>query len=165
MVFINRTWSYTPEELREKAKAASNSRTYERFLALALILEGTSPNNVAKTIGRHYQTILKWVTLYNESGLEQIYYKPPKGQKSWLNDEELEQLKDAVQKPPEQSGITGVQWTYKQVIEFCQQKFQIIIKERTAQKYLVKLGFVRKRPKQKYIRASDQKKRIYGIYS
>lgn len=160
MVFINRTWSYTPEELREKAKVVSNSRTYERILALALILEGISPYNVAKTIGRHYQTILKWVTLYNESGLEQLYYKPPKGQKSWLSEDELEQLKDAVQKVPLKSGITGVQWTYRQVIEFCQQKFRIIIKERTAQKYLVKLGFVRKRPKQKYIKASVEKKRI-----
>ena len=111
-------------ELREKAKAASNPRTYERVLALALILEGISPDNVAKTIGRHYQTILKWVTWYNDSGLEQMYYKPPVGQNSWLTEEQLEELKDAVQKPPVKSGVTGVQWTYKQVIDFCQQKFQ-----------------------------------------
>ena len=73
------------------------------------------------------------------------------------------QLKAAVQQEPAANNLQGVQWTYRQVIQFCSQEFGIVIKERTAQKYLNILGFVRKRPKQRYVQASDEKKSLCRV--
>lgn len=160
MVFINPEWNFTAQDFRKRAKEASHSRTYERFLAMALLLEGKKPSDVAVLIGRHYSTILSWVDRYNENGIDSLYYKSPPGQKPWLTQDQMQNLKEAVQKSPQVSGLQGVQWTYKQIIEFCYQNFQITIKERAAQYYLKRLGFVRKRPKQHYSKASEEKKSI-----
>lgn len=160
MVFISPKWPFTASDFRTLANQASNKRTYERFLALALLKEGKTALEVSKLLNRNYQTILNWVTRYNDDGIEALYYKPPPGQNSLLTEEQMLHLKLAVLKSPKESGIESVQWTYREVIHFIKREFQVEIKERTAQKYLHQLGFVRKRPKQKYAKASDQKKRI-----
>ena len=158
MVFLNPKWQELAADIRTKARESSNTHTSERFLAIALLKEGRPPPEVAVVNGRHYATIMRWITRYNDGGIDALVYRAPKGRDLWLSKEQLEQLKAAVQQNPTISGLTGIQWTYKQVIEFCDKNFRVLPKERTAQKYLRLLGFVRRRPKQAYARATVEKK-------
>jgi len=159
MVFLKQNPNITPAKLRELATKEKNSRTYERFLAIALLLEGKRTKDVAVLLGRSYNTILNWVDLYNDDDIDGLIYKSPPGNSALLSDEQFEIVKIAVQKSPKDSNIDSNQWTYKELIQFIEEKFSITIKERTAQKYFNKMGFVRKRPKQQYARASEEKKK------
>ena len=161
MVYIRQYPDITPAKMRELANKERSKRSYERLLAIALLLEGKSSKEVVNLIGKSYNTILNWVTEYNYDGVEGLKYKPPPGNSSLLSEEQFEILKLAVQKSPKESNIDSNQWTYKELIQFIEKNFSILIKERTAQKYFNKMGFVRKRPKQQYARASEEKKRIY----
>ena len=65
MVFIRQYPDINPAKIRELAKKEKNKRTYERFLAIAWLLEGKTSKEVAVLTGKSYNTILNWVTAYN----------------------------------------------------------------------------------------------------
>ena len=158
MVYIKQYPDISASKIRELANKCTSRRSYERYLAIALILEGNKANEIAKTIGKSYKTILNWVTIYNDEGIEKLAYNAPPGNKSFLTDEQFNKLRLAVLKSPKEVGIDSIQWTYKELIRFIEREFSITIKERTAQKYFNKMGFVRKKPKQQYARSSYEKK-------
>lgn len=160
MLYVSRKWGLWTEEFKQRAKKSSHPREKEKWLALSWVSEGMPKAEVGRLLGRHYNTIISWIDLYNEYGPERMAYSPPPGQESWLKPPQQTQFRDAIQKPPAENGIEGVQWTYKQVIEYCKRNLQLEIGERAAQKYIRKLGFVRKKPRQRYKRASEEKKRI-----
>jgi hypothetical protein len=68
-------WGQTPEDLRELATGAAHRRTRERFLALYEITQARCATQVAERTGRHPQTVLEWLHLYNERGPEALAYR------------------------------------------------------------------------------------------
>lgn len=159
MLSVTNKWGDKPEIIREKLKSSPSVRTYQRFLAIALLFENETLQNVAKILGRDYSTITRWVNTYNQKGLTGLEFKPPEGQKPLLSDDQMKILKEAIRKAPSKSNLSGVTWTYKQLITFCEREFSVTMKERAAQKYFHRLGFVRKRPRQQYAKASEEKKK------
>ena len=158
MVFIKQYPEISASKIRELANKSTSRRSYERYLAIALILEGKKADEVSKLTGRSYKTILNWVTIYNDEGIDELAYNAPPGNKSFLSNDQFEAMKLVVQKSPKEVGIDSNQWTYKELIQFIQREFNDTVKERTAQKYFNKMGFVRKKPKQQYARSSYEKK-------
>jgi transposase len=67
-------------------------------------------------------------------------------------------LKAAVQAPPEKAGINLANWNWKVVRRFVQERFGRWLSRSSCLKYLHRLGFVRKRPKKRFLKA-DQAKR------
>ena len=81
-------WGQTPEDLRRLATSAAHRRTRERFLALYEITQAGCATQVAERTGRHPQTVMEWLHLYNERGPEALAYRrtggrPPFAQRSW----------------------------------------------------------------------------------
>ena len=72
MVYIKQYPDISASKIRELANKCTSRRSYERYLAIALILEGNKTNEIAKTIGKSYKTILNWVTIYNVEGIEKL---------------------------------------------------------------------------------------------
>ncbi len=68
-------WGQTPEDLRRLATSAAHQRTRERFLALYEITEESCATQVAERTGRHPQTVMEWLHLYNERGPEALTYR------------------------------------------------------------------------------------------
>ena len=80
-------WGQTPEELRQLATSAAHRRTRERFLALYEITQARCATQVAGRAGRHPQTVMEWLHLYNERGPAALAYRrtggrPPFAQRS-----------------------------------------------------------------------------------
>jgi len=80
-------WGQTPENLRELATSAAHRRTRERFLALYEITQARCATRVAERSGRHPQTVMEWLHLYNERGPAALAYRrtggrPPFAQRS-----------------------------------------------------------------------------------
>jgi Winged helix-turn helix len=68
-------WGQTPEDLRRLATGADHRRTRERFLALYEITQESCATRVAVRTGRHPQTVMEWLRLYNERGPEALAYR------------------------------------------------------------------------------------------
>jgi hypothetical protein len=68
-------WGQTPEDLRRLATSAPHQRTRERFLALYEITQESCASRVAARTGRHPQTVMEWLHLYNGRGPEALAYR------------------------------------------------------------------------------------------
>src|SRR4051794_33130618 len=81
MVRVDLTrWGQTVDDLRAASLAAPHRRTRERFLALWLIASGQfNATTCALHVGRHDETVLGWVHLYNDKGPDALSYKKTGG--------------------------------------------------------------------------------------
>src|SRR3954468_18521101 len=69
-------WGQSLEDLRRAALEAPHRRSRERFQALYLIASGQfNATSCAAHIGRHDETVLAWVHLYNERGPDALAYR------------------------------------------------------------------------------------------
>jgi transposase len=103
-----------------------------------------------------------WVRRFNAQGLEGLHptfrgYPGP-----LLSAQELEQLKHTVQRPPRQAGLKTGTWTGKVVRAFVQRHFGQTISDATARRYLQRLGFRRKRPRKRYVKADPEAQRAFA---
>ena len=60
----------TAAEVRELAKAAATPDQARRLLAIALVLEGASREDAARSTGMDRQTLRDWVHRFNAAGPE-----------------------------------------------------------------------------------------------
>src|SRR6476659_3544150 len=64
---------YTAAELRREAKRTDDADAARRMLALALVLEGKSRGEAARSCGMDLQILCDWVHRYNAEGLEGLH--------------------------------------------------------------------------------------------
>lgn len=68
-------WGVNPEDIRQSAVCENHPRTRERLMALYEITQGKSATQVARNTNRNPQTIMSWVHLYNNLGLQALKFK------------------------------------------------------------------------------------------
>ena len=72
-------WNESPETLLDRALNSEHRRTRERFLALYNVTQGSYPTQEASRLGRHAQSVIKWVNDYNDEGPDALTYRRPGG--------------------------------------------------------------------------------------
>lgn len=65
-------WGQRPEDLRDLAVSAAHRRRRERFLALSRLTTGSGATAVAQEMGRHEQSVRKWVHAYKAGGPDAV---------------------------------------------------------------------------------------------
>lgn len=66
-----------------------------------------------------------------------------------------------MQAPPEQAGINLANWNWKVVRRFVQEQFGLWLSRSSCLNYLHRLGFVRKRPKKRLLKANEAKREAF----
>jgi putative transposase len=132
-------------------------------LALALIMGGQPAKHVARQLGRSRGTVEDWVRRFNAHGLAglQPTFRGQPGTR--LTSTELVQLKAIIQRPPRQVGLKTGTWTGKGVAAFVTRAFGNTISAATARRYLHRLGFGRKRPRQYLPRRQDGRQTLIQL--
>jgi transposase len=78
-------WRQTAEDLRRASLSEAHPRSRERFQALYLIASGRfNATACAAHIGRHDETVLRWVHLYNRHGPDALAYRHTGGRSPLL---------------------------------------------------------------------------------
>ena len=62
---------------------------------------------------------------------------------------------------PEKAGIDLVNWNWKVVRRFVQERFGLLLSSSSCLNYLHRLGFVLKRPKKHFLKADDAKREAF----
>ena len=86
-VLITRN-DYTAAELRGEAKRTDDADVARRMLALALVLEGKSRGEAARSCGMDRQILCDWVHRYNAEGLKGLRNRVAPGAKPKLSAEQ-----------------------------------------------------------------------------
>ena len=107
-------------------------------------------------------TIESWVHKFNAQGLDGIEPNWKGNPGTILSEEELEQLRKAIKKPPRDVGFKNGRWTGCLVAAFVYERFGKRISIRTAIRYLHRLGFKLKRARKKFKKADPEKQKRFA---
>jgi transposase len=142
-------------ELRRKACQVSDPDQTRRMLAIALILDGASRAEAAKSAGMERQTLRDWVHRYNAEGIEGLKDRPNPGRKPLLNKEQLSELDRIVEKQPDPDTDGVVRWRCCDLKAKIKNRFNIEISERSVARILRERGFRRLSVRPKHPKADE----------
>jgi transposase len=133
---------YDADALRQHAGRVSAAPVARRLLALALVLEGHSRANAAKSCGMDRQTLRDWVIRYNEHGIAGLSDLPKHGGAApKLSIEEKAVLAGWVQQGPDLAEDGVVRWRLCDLRERLLARFFVVMDERSVGRILKTLAF------------------------
>lgn len=130
--------------LRRAAGRSRDVAAARRMLALALVLEGRSRTDAARSAGMDRQTLRDWVHRYNEQGLAGLCDKRGKvGPKPRLTAAQEAELAELVRKGPDLAEHGVVRWRRADLARVIEARFGVVLAERSVGAVLHRLGFRR----------------------
>jgi len=112
--------------------------------------EGHSKAVASRALGVSRYAVGKWVALYDEGGWEALKLGARgrrKGEQAKLSDAQCNKIVDWItDKTPDQLKLPFVLWTSHAVRDLINEKFSIMLPNRTVRKYLKKWGFSAQKP-------------------
>jgi transposase len=101
----------TAAELREAAARTRDAKAARRMLAMALVLEGRSRDEAARSCGMERQTLRDWAHRYNTGGLAGLFDRPRRnGPRPRLSAEQQAQVARWVEDGPDLARDGVVRW-------------------------------------------------------
>src|SRR5271170_4434151 len=88
---ITRT-EHSAQALRGEARRSKDSRQARRLLAIAMVLDGASREEAARSAGMDRQTLRDWVHRYNAHGVAGLIDHKRSGRRPQLDDVQLREL-------------------------------------------------------------------------
>jgi transposase len=129
-------------ELRQAAVLCDDSAQARRALALALVLEGKSRTEAARSAGMDRQTLRDWVHRYNELGLQGLRNRAnPGAPPRKLAPEQERQIAEWVRQGPDPQRHLVVRWRLADLRDEIGRAFGVQLHERSVGKLLARLNF------------------------
>jgi len=157
----------SPEIIRKKILAYFNKNEEAKFihrlhgLLLKIENQNISCDEIAKLFGQSPRSISKWIKKVNETGsIEVLKDSKKSGRKKRLGEKELEEIKIAIQKRPEESGVTSNLWDGKSLSFYIQRNYSVELGVRQCQRLFRDLGFSLKRARPSVCKSDPVKKEI-----
>lgn len=141
-VGITRT-DMSGRELREAAARTKDAKAVRRMLAIALVLEGADRKTAAEACGMDRQTLRDWVHRDNAEGIAGLSNRYSAGPTPLLNSEQKAELARMVREGPDLEADGVVRRRCIDLKRKIEDRFGVIMHERTVGKQLAALGFRR----------------------
>lgn len=113
------------------------------MLALALVLEGSDRRTAAERCGMDRQTLRDWVHRYNAEGIAGLSNRPLPGSKPLLSAAQKAELASWVREGPDPEEDGVIRWRRVDLKRRIEERFGVVMHERTVGKQLAALGFRR----------------------
>ena len=133
----------TAAELRERARAAAMPDQARRLLAIALVLEGASREDAARSTGMDRQTLRDWVHRFNVAGADGLVGRKASGRQRRLTQDQLDELARCLESGPELARDGVVRWRLADLCALVEGRFGVRYQERGMGKLVRALGFSR----------------------
>lgn len=146
---------FSPAALRHMARIASDPDQARRLLAIALVLEGASRTDAAKSAGMERQTLRDWVHRFNAEGVEGLKDRPRPGRKPLLGEEQLLELDQVLDTQPDPVEDGVVRWRCCDLKVQIKNRFDVEISERSVGRILRERKFRRLAPRPKHAKADE----------
>lgn len=160
---------YTAAELRGRAKRVDDADAARRMLALALVLDGKSRSEAAKSCGMDRQILCDWVHRYNAEGLDGLRNRTAPGAKPKLSAEQEREVAELVRRGPDLAEHGVVRWRRIDLAAVIEQRYGVKLAERSVGDLLRRLGFrrisVRPQCPEQDVAAQEAHKKTLPIWS
>jgi transposase len=128
-------------------KLSHSAREAIRIRAVKRILDGESPEVIAKTLGYHRSAVYQWLKRYNAEGLEGLKYQKIPGKQPTLSKSQKQKIFDIVtSKNPLQLKFAFALWTRAMVKDLILDHFAVSLSEVSVGRLLHELGLTPQRP-------------------
>ncbi len=114
-----------------------------RMLAITLVLEGSDRKTAAETCSMDRQTLRDWVHRYNAEGTAGLANRHSAGRRPLLSPEQNAELAQLVREGPDPAVDGVVRWRRIDLKRKIEDRFGVVMHERTVGKQLAALGFRR----------------------
>jgi transposase len=126
---------------RRAAARSDDAAAARRMLALALVLEGRSRSEAARTAGMDRQTLRDWVHRYNAEGLAGLSNRPREGVAPRLTAQQMTELEALVEAGPDPVRDKVVRWRRVDLQAVISERFGVGLHERSVGKLLTRMKF------------------------
>jgi len=117
-----------------------------RMEAARLLRQGVSQSEVARRLGVHRQSVIRWARQLAQSGRVGLKKAGRAGRKPRLSGDQLKQLQQALKRGPEASGYASGVWTTSRVRALIEEQCGVRYHEAHVWRILRKLGWSCQRP-------------------
>jgi len=148
-------------QIQDYFSKSTESRFIHRLHGILLFIEKEeeSCDSIGALFDNSPRTVSNWIKKLNQTGdLESLRDEKRSGRKTRLNDTQKTELKEILQRPPEESGMSSNLWDGKTLSAYIEKRYGIILKVRTCQTLFHKLGFSLKRARPTVSKGDAQKK-------
>ncbi len=129
--------------LRAVAKGAATPDQARRLLAVALVLEGASRDDAARSTGMDRQTLRDWVHRFNAAGPDGLIERKAPGRQRRLSAVQLDELRGCLEAGPDLAQDGLVRWRLVDLCGLIERRFGVRYQERGMGKLVAALGFTR----------------------
>jgi len=129
--------------LRRLARFCRDAKQTRRLLSLAVIYDGGSRSDAARTGGVTLQIIRDWVLRFNAFGPDGLKDAPKAGRPSKLDQQQRCALIEIVERGPYPAVDGVVRWRLKDLAAWIMSEFGIAVGERTVSRELKNAGYRR----------------------
>ena len=142
------------DQLRQAYLKAADKRTAQRYQAIYLRKQGMMPPQIAKVVGRHQETVRKWVKRFNQGGLEALRYRPPQaGPARRLPEKHWVEIDQWLEEPPPDG---SARWTRAKLQAQIQARLGIHLSVNRIGELLHERGYRRLRPRPQHHQRDEQ---------
>lgn len=134
---------YSAAGVRALAKAAVVPEQARRLLAIALILDGASRAEAARSTGMDRQTLRDWVHRFNAAGPDGLVDRKAPGRQRRLEPEQQRELARCLENGPELTQDGVARWRLVDLCALVERRFGVRYQERGMGKLVRALGFSR----------------------
>jgi transposase len=136
------------EHVRRAIRQTRDARLARRLMAVLQVLDGESPQQVAKLMGVSPRSVYGWVKRLSQEGhAEALADKPRSGRPPLLSARQLKHLRWLLSHSPQGFGFFCTEWTVTVLRAQLQREGKPQVSEDTLRAALHKLGYVWKRPR------------------
>ena len=134
---------YTGDDLRRFARRSDEADQTRRLLALAVILDGGSRGDAARTGGVGLQVIRDWVLRFNAGGPDALKTRKAPGKTPILSDDQRAALARAVEAGPRPYLDGVVRWRLVDLALWLREEFGVSVSPDTVGRELRALGYAK----------------------
>ncbi len=146
---------HSSRELKALARKQKEPRMAVRIRAVYLALMGHTATEIAEILGYCRRTIQNWIYAYNHQGLPGLHEATGRGQKSRLNPDQLQWLRQRIDEGPSPEDQVCV-FHAGDLQRIIKERFGICYSIRSIQRLLRKLGYRYLKPRPEHPKGDPQ---------
>jgi transposase len=138
-----------------RSKGTASELEAIRRRAVARVVAGQTQAAVAKALGIHPATLVKWMARHRADGDSGLAAKPTPGRSRFLTDAQEAQVRSWLAQKPTDHGFRTDLWTAARVAHLIDRRFGVTYHPNYLREWLAKRGYSPQRPAKKARQRND----------
>ena len=147
--------------LQDEIRRSYEARYDHRLHAILMVAQGMNCRQVAELLGDSPRTVAYWVNRFEAEGLSGLADADRPGRPRRLNDQQLQEIEQALRSNPADFGLNANLWDGKLLSHHIRQQYGIELGVRQCQRLFRQLGFRLRKPRPLIAKADPQEQAAF----